>query len=172
MERRELLAGVAGLGALAAGGAYSLLRPSPERVDPITLQGVEAPGSTGDEVQVPDRGRPSFVEFFATWCSTCESMMPEIAEARERVEDVQFVSVTYEPIGQTVSEEEVRDWWSLTGGTWQIAHDADYEASRVFDVAGIPTSYVVSAEGEITWRDTGYHSADEIEQVIRTYGGR
>ncbi len=172
MRRRELLAGAAGLGALAAGGGYYLLRPTPDHVESVTLQGVEAPGSTGDTVQVPDLGRPSFVGFFATWCGTCESMMPEIAEAREQVDDVQFVSVTYERIGQTVSEEEVREWWSRTGGTWQIAHDSDYDASREFDVAGIPTSYVVNGEGEITWSDTGYHSADEIQDVIEEHGGR
>lgn len=172
MKRRDLLAGVGGLGALAAGGAYALLRPAPERVEAVEVSGIDATGSSSGDVSVPAAGRTSFVEFFATWCSTCQSMMPEISKARSRLDDVDFVSVTYEPVGQTVSEQEVADWWQENGGDWQVAYDVDYEATRAFDAAGVPTSYVVTPEGFVGWSDAGYHSADEIVHAVDEHGGR
>ncbi len=172
MKRRDFLSGVAGLGALAAGGAYAYLRPAPERVEAVEVSGIEARGSAGGDFTLPPNGQTTFVEFFATWCSTCESMMPEVAEARRRLEDVEFVSVTYEPVGQTLSREDVAEWWRENDGDWQVVHDADYEATRAFDAAGVPTSYVVTPEGVVGWSDTGYHSADEIVHAVREHGGR
>lgn len=170
--RREVVAGAGGLAALGLGGAYLLYSSSAERVEAVEVDGFEAPGSSGGKVEVPDTGRPSFVEFFATWCSTCKKMMPEIAEAYDRLDDVQFVSITYEPVGRTVSREEVVDWWREHGGIWQVAHDSDFEATRAFDASGVPSSYVVTSDGTVGWSGSGYHGADEIVEFVEEHGGR
>ncbi|MFW5929608.1 MAG: TlpA family protein disulfide reductase, partial [Halobacteriota archaeon] len=120
MKRRDLLVGAAGAAAVAAGGVYALRPQSPDVVRSAEARRLYPREQAS--VTVPTSGEVTFVEFLASWCSICESMMPEVAEARRRVDDANFVGVTYEPVGTTVSEEDVVDWWTSNDGDWTLVH--------------------------------------------------
>ncbi|RQG90674.1 TlpA family protein disulfide reductase [Natrarchaeobius chitinivorans] len=172
MNRRELLAGFAGLGTV--GGGVWLLRggdPSGD-VEPRRLNTVEAPGSPGSPITVPERGRVTFLEFFATWCSVCAQAMPALGEAYDRVgNDVQFVSVTNQPVGHAVSEADIRDWWRDHDGRWPVATDDDLTLTQALDAQTIPTAVVLDENNHITWSGTGAHAADTIVTTLEEAGG-
>lgn len=168
MRRRDLIAGIASAGVVAGGGALAVLgRPSvgddTEPEEPIELETIEAAGSTDGTVMVPnlDADRVVFLDFFATWCEPCKEQMPAIAEARDRT-DAAFVSVTNEPIGRTVSEAELREWWADHDGGWTVALDPTGEVSERYGVSGYPTAVVLDTEGVVHWTHGGILSADEI----------
>ncbi len=172
MRRRDLVAGIASAGVVAGGGALAVLgRPSlgddAEPEEPIDLETVEAAGSTDGTVTVPDpdADRVAFLDFFATWCEPCKEQMPAIAEASERT-DADFVSVTNEPVGRTVSEAELREWWADHDGGWTVALDPTGEMSERYEVSGYPTAVVLDAEGVADWSHSGILSADEIVDRI------
>ncbi|GAA0520504.1 Redoxin [Halorubrum aquaticum] len=178
MERRHLLAGIASAGALGAGGVVATGNvpaalgggTSAEPVEPITLDTIEAPGSRDGEVTIPAPDRPTFIDFFATWCPPCIEQMPALGDAAERVGDeVLFVSVTPEAVGRSVTEEEVADWWRENDGDWLIAADPTAElTSRLVDE--FPTAVTIDSTGRVQWSDSGVHTADtlvdEIEAVL------
>jgi thiol-disulfide isomerase/thioredoxin len=109
---------------------------------------------------------------FATWCNVCESMMPELATAHESVgDDVQFLSVTNEPLGNTVTREDVAEWWREHDGSWTVAADGDLELSRRLEASGVPYAFVLDSRNRITWRHRGRTSAETIQSEIRAAEG-
>ncbi|WP_331235858.1 TlpA family protein disulfide reductase [Natronorarus salvus] len=164
MRRRDLLAGAAGLGVLGAGGtaAFGAFGTSGEVVEPATVETLDAPGSRADVLAIPTPGEVTVVEFFATWCGTCESMMPTLAEVTERAGEVRFVSVTNEPIGASTTRGDIVAWWVENDGRWPVGLDTDLELTRAFGVSVTPTTVILDAENRISRLETGRKRADEI----------
>lgn len=171
MRRRDLLAGLGSLAALGGAGAVSLGVFDQQRaggVDPVTLDALEASGSEPGAVTVPERGRVTFVELFATWCTVCQSMMPELAAAHDAVDDsVQFLSVTNEPLGQTISEADVAEWWADHGGNWTVAADRDLDLTQRLDATGVPHAVVFDEQNTVTWEHRGRTTAETITAKIQ-----
>lgn len=185
MERRELLAGLGALGVVGAGAATAFTNfdvtdvaaqddgastagGSEYEVAPLELPRFEAPGSTAGTETVPEPGRVTFITLFATWCPTCERKMEPLGEAADRVaDDVQFLSITNEPVGDTVDREDVVDWWAEHDGDWPLVHDEDLDLTLALDAPGVPYSVVLDAENQITWEDGGFHFADTMVEHIR-----
>lgn len=171
MRRREVLAGIGGLGVLGVGAGLALGEVSlsaREGIEPVELRAVEAPGSSGGTITVPERGEVTFVELFATWCTVCEGMMPEVAAAHEAVGDeVQFVSVTNEPLGNTATAEDVAEWWDEHGGAWPVAHDADLALTEALDASGVPYAFVLDERNRVVWKHRGRGDAEELTAAVR-----
>lgn len=184
MRRRDFLAGAVAVGVFGAGAASvfgsdvvpSTLPSSEETaagtvgatVDPVTLPAIDASGSPPGEVTVPERGRVSFVELFATWCTTCQANMSELRAAYDRVDGVQFVSVTNEPVGQTVDPGDVAQWWDEHDGAWPVAHDPELELTRRLDGTEVPLAVVLDSENTIQWTSRGREQAGTVVDAIQT----
>lgn len=174
MRRREILAGLGGLGVLSAGGAYQADLLDSERfgnqertdIDPVDLPRLEAPGSSEGMETVPEEGRVTFLSVFATWCTICQAEMPTLGDAAEELDDVQFLSLTYE----LVDEEDIVDWWHEYDGSWPVVHDEDMQLMRQFDDAtGVPYSAVIDADNRLVWDGLGEKSTEEIVTTVEEY---
>lgn len=171
MRRREFLAGAAGLGVLGAGAAvaFSGLGFGSGEIEPVELETLDAPGSTAGLTTVPESGRVTFVELFATWCTVCNSMMPRLAEVHETVDgDAQFLSVSNEPVGTTVSREEVAQWWADHGGAWPVGLDPELELTEQLDAGGVPYTVLFDERNRVLWQHRGRASVDELIERIRS----
>lgn len=172
MKRREVIAGLGSLAVLGGGAAlaFGTGDGGSEGVEPLDIETLDAPGSTAGTISVPERGRVTVLELFATWCGVCESTMPELAEAHEAVGDeVQFVSVTNEPLGETVTREDVAEWWTDHGGNWTLGVDDDLELTQRLDATGVPHTVVFDADNRIAWQHHGRTTAAELEGVVRRH---
>ena len=178
MKRRDLLAGLASVGAIGGAGlvatgtipdAFSNGNETPEPVESTTLDTIEAPGSRDGEVTIPADNQATFVDFFGTWCAPCVEQMPALGEAENRIGDeVQFVSVTTEDVGGSVSEERVVEWWRENDGDWLVAADVTAELAAKLNVGAYPTAVTLDSTGRIQWSESGIHTADEIVAGIET----
>jgi thiol-disulfide isomerase/thioredoxin len=176
MRRRELLAGVASVGALGAAGAIAVRGlPSPsgesgtadsgdgEGREPIEIETIDAPGSSAGTISIPVTGEPTFVDFFATWCKPCKKQMPALVEAHERIgNEARFVSVTTEDVGGAVSEQHVVDWWREYDGDWTVAVDSTAELAAEYNMPGFPYAVAIDASGTVQWSEGGAKTADEF----------
>lgn len=172
MRRRDLLVGAGSLAVVGGGAAvaFDAIGSDDETVvEEIELETIDAPGSAAGTATVPERGTVTFVELFATWCTICQSMMPELAAVHASVgEDVQYVSVTNEPLGNTVTREDVTEWWTEHGGEWTVAADPELELTRALDASGVPYAFVLDEENRVVWRHRGRSSAEELKAQIRS----
>ncbi|PCR91054.1 TlpA family protein disulfide reductase [Natrinema ejinorense] len=171
MRRRDLLAGVGSLAVIGGAGAVAIQgMPSflgKPTVDPYTIETIDARGSEAGEVRVPATDRPTFVDFFGTWCAPCAKQMPALVEAHERLgDDVLFMSVTNENVGGSVTEAEVADWWADHDGNWTVGIDPTAELSAEYSIGGVPYAVAIDADGRIQWSEGGRKSADELVDGI------
>lgn len=170
--RRAVLATLAGSAVAASAGcsaARRYLSDDDGREDgPIAVETLEAPGSDAGTARVPAADRVTFVEFFATTCPTCAAQMDALGAAVRAIDaEVQFLSVTSEPVGYTVTREEVADWWAKHGGAWPVAVDDGTALSHRYDATSVPTAVVVRSDGTVTWSHSGRVDADAIVEAVR-----
>jgi thiol-disulfide isomerase/thioredoxin len=171
VRRRELLGSAATATTVAVAGCSSLVRSltgDGGEPDAVRVETIDAPGSSAGTTTVPAAGRVTFVEFFATTCPVCAAQMSVVGDAYGQVgEDVQFLSVTSEPVGLTVSTDDVASWWVDHDGRWPVAVDDGVALAQRYDATSVPTAVVVDADGSVTWRHTGRTTAERIRSEIR-----
>lgn len=172
MRRREMLAGVASLGTLGAGAAAAVYGlPSRDddgerRHDPVEITTVEASGSQAGTVRIPNEGRPTFVDLFATTCTVCQEQMPTLGEVYDEFGDeMTFLSVTNES-RSVVSDDELGTWWADHDGRWTVGRDVTSELIVHYGTA-TPTAVLFDADGRVVWEDTGRKAAEEFQENIR-----
>ena len=157
MNRRQALTGLAGIG-LTGGSLWVVRGNDANRADefPITVETIDATGSTAGETELPVAGSPALIDCFATWCDPCKEQFPKLAELHaEFGESVAFVSVTNEPIGRSTSTDELRRWWNTHGGAWPVGIDRDGAVLAAIGASSIPSLAIVDATGAIQWTDSG-----------------
>ena len=168
MQRRKVLAGIGSVGVLGS-AAYvqfgrDVLQDDGEdpNHDPVTMDVLDDAGSGLSTVTLPDMGRVTFVDLFATTCSICASQMPDLATAYASLdeEEVTFVSVTAEQ-PSVIDDTVVLDWWEDHDGSWPVARDLDWSFSRHYRQA-TPTAVLFDAAGRIRWEHTGRKSTDDV----------
>jgi thiol-disulfide isomerase/thioredoxin len=169
MRRRELLAGVGSVSALGAAGVIALRGgrsiggDGDAPVDSVSIETIDAPGSEAGEIVLPSTEQPTFIDFFATWCGPCETQMPALAEANDRIGDeVLFISVTWEGL----SDAEIAEWWAEYGGDWLLGRDRRTELNAEYSPPGIPYAVAIDESGVVRWSDRGAKSADELVSGI------
>ncbi len=95
-------------------------------------------------------GKPLVINFWATWCPYCVEELPDFQEIYDEFgEDVSFAFVDVAD-GQRERAEDAAAWLSENGyGDLPDYYDTSLEATRAFGASSLPTTVVVSAEGEV-----------------------
>ncbi len=132
-------------------------RPVPD-LTLITLQ--------GDTLQLGAlRGNILLIDFWATWCPPCRAEMPFFNDLYQKYRD-QGVLV----IGINIDEREstVRRFIEKLGITYPVVMGTSRREGRAFGgIVGLPTTFVVDAEGRIRARAVGFHPREYFEGWIR-----
>ncbi len=107
--------------------------------------------------------RPVFLEFWATWCTSCRALEPAVRAARAAYGDeVEFIGINI-----TVADprDSVRAWVARTSPPWRTLYDDEGNSQRAYDVA--ETSYVVIIDRTGTIVYTGVGGAQSFSAALR-----
>jgi len=176
---RNILATIA-VGAVIVGLVWFFDRPDAAGVQAITLSASptgpaprlerEAPDFSlrtldGKEVQLSDfRGRPVWINFWATWCPPCRAETPDIQEVYENHESDGLVVLAIS-IGESPST--VSDYVKRTGTTFTTGVDQTTSIAAQYRIVGIPTHFFIDREGVIReWR-IGSMSKKTMENKVK-----
>lgn len=134
--------------------------------------GVEAPGAavTTLDARSVDLAqyfgeKPVVLEFWATWCPLCKKLEPSMQAARERHQNVTFVSVGVAPNQTAERQREYVEKQHLTG---EFVFDKDGAAVKAFAVPH--TSYIVIVDRNRKVVYTGVGDAQDIELALKKAG--
>lgn len=116
----------------------------------------------GEEARLSDfRGKPVFVNFWATWCPPCRAEMPDMQELYGAM-DIEILAVNL--TNTEKSEEDVSTFVEDMGLTFPVLMDPKGDVSSEYNVKAYPTSYLVDAEGKITYIAYGAMNYNQMVQ--------
>jgi thiol-disulfide isomerase/thioredoxin len=113
------------------------------------------------------RGKVVVVNFWATWCPPCRREMPSLERLRQHLVDKGLAVVAVD-VG-----EDADTVFSFTGQldpapAFPLLLDRDSAAMQRWKVKGLPTTFVVDAQGRVIYRAVGGREFDHealIEQL-------
>jgi len=177
VNRRRVLAALGGVG-LTGGSLWvarnGVPRPGDDGTDdgrlPREVETLDAPGSSAGTASVPVPETPTVVDLFATWCAPCDDQLDELRAVYEDYPGVAFVSVTNERVGDTLTREDIADWWADNGGAWTVGVDPGSELLSAFGANALPFVAIADGDGRIVAEYSGVASAADLRGDLDTLG--
>jgi thiol-disulfide isomerase/thioredoxin len=113
-----------------------------------SLQGITL---KGQPYRLPaEPGKTVLVHFWATWCPVCRAEQGNIAAIARDNPDVITVSM------QSGKPQEVIQYMKEQGIDFAVLNDPGNNLARAWGVHGVPTSFIVSPDGQIRFVEVGY----------------
>ena len=107
----------------------------------------EAPDLSGKAVRLSDfRGRPVWINFWATWCPPCRAEVPDIQAAYQEKQGDGLVLLAVD-LGEDANA--VRRYVEASGITYTVVLDSDGSIAARYRVNGLPTHVFVDRAGSV-----------------------
>ncbi len=147
------------LALLALGSAWIFAsRPEPGATThgaiPSPRQGFAAPDIDlerldGERVRLSElRGQVVVLNFWASWCPPCRAEMPALQALHEQRGSQGVVVLAVNSTVQD-SEQAARDFAAEYGLTFPIGLDRDGQATRLYQVRALPSTFFIDRDGVI-----------------------
>lgn len=127
---------------------------------PIAKDFRVAPLKPGGDVNFSEfKGKPVCIYFWATWCGPCKQFAPTLDKlvTEYAPKGIEFMAIASDDRKAVVPFEQ------KTPHKASVYIDQTGEASAAYGVTGLPTLFVVSADGKIIFTTTGINSTTEAE---------
>ena len=122
---------------------------------------------SGEQVKLSSlRGKVVLVNFWATWCLPCRKEMPDLQALYDRYKDQGFVVVS-------ISDEEaakVQPFIAEQKITYPVLLDPGRKVNDLFQVEGIPKSFVYDREGKLVAQSIDMRTRNQFQAMIAQAG--
>ena len=130
--------------------------------------GFQLNSNSGKPISLADlKGQIVLVNFWASWCGPCRQEMPLLESIYRKYGKMGFtmIGVNVEPDSNAANE-----WLKATPVSFPILYDRDSKVSKLYDVAGMPSTVIIDRTGKLRVLHRGYKPGDENEYLdsIRT----
>jgi thiol-disulfide isomerase/thioredoxin len=114
---------------------------------PLPAKVLEPPAATIASLH----GRPAIVHFWASWCGPCQKEAPELA----RLSGALHGRATLVGVDYTDAAGSARAFIARHDWRFPILADPDGHTGDAYGLSGLPTTFLVDADGRIVRRLTG-----------------
>jgi len=113
------------------------------------------------------KGKPVYINFFATWCPPCRSEMPDIEKMYQKYKDRGLVVLA---VDLNEDKATVQNFISQAGYTFKVLLDQNGVTSSDYNTSSIPVSVFVDKNGGIIATRVGSLTESEMEGYIAKLG--
>lgn len=115
-------------------------------------------------------GKVVFLNFWATWCPPCRGEIPDIEKIYQQYGlnegDVAVLSVVSPGAGREGSVEDIQKFIQENGITYPVLMDTNGEMFAKFQVRSLPTTYILTKNGEVLGHVPGAMSQEMMKNII------
>ncbi|WP_336774945.1 TlpA family protein disulfide reductase [Paenibacillus sp. MMO-58] len=143
----------------AASAAETKTEAAKEPAIDFTLKDLD-----GKEVTLSGlKGKPVYINFWATWCKWCDKEMPALEKVYEDYKDKGLVVLSVD-----VGEEhgEVAKYIAEKQYHFPVVLDSDKSVTYAYGIKSIPVSILVNESGNVVYRKVGHMTEEEMRAAI------
>lgn len=121
----------------------------------------------GDSVRLGASNEPvTVMNVWATWCTSCREEMQDLQKLQD-----DYKSRGVRVVGVSVDESDgarVKKFVEREKLTFPIVHDQEGRVQGLYQVAGIPNTFIVNKDGKILWKSIGnlHGVVDSLRRVL------
>lgn len=159
-----------GLSACSAGGSAERAVPDLEvaPVENALAPDFKLTDMAGNVVQLSDyRGKVVLVNFWATWCPPCVMEMPTIQDRYAKYGGNKFAVLAVD-VDET--ELPVQAFIARNGLSFPVVIDEGAEIYQLYQVRGLPSSYLIDEQGVIRSIHIGVMTEAQIDGYLTELG--
>ena len=127
--------------------------PKEESAEEVLAPDFTVYDQDGNAVNLSDYiGKPTIVNFWASWCGPCQMEMPDFDEKyKELGEEVYFLMVNMTD-GSQETIETAKAFVEKSGYSFPVYYDTDMDAAMTYGVTSLPSTFFIDAEGKaVAW---------------------
>ncbi|MBE6861934.1 MAG: TlpA family protein disulfide reductase [Ruminococcus sp.] len=111
-------------------------------------------------------GKPTIVNFWASWCGPCKMEMPDFEEKYlELGSELNFLMVNMTD-GSRETVSIASNFIDEQGYTFPVYYDTQSSAAITYSVYSLPTTYFIDADGYIIAQASGAIDAETLQKGI------
>ncbi len=103
---------------------------------------------------------PVIIDFWATWCGPCRKALPHLQALQDQYRD-QGLTVLAVSIDDPRNQPKIGGFVRSQKLDFPILLDGDSRVARLYRVASVPSTFLVSPEGRVVALHRGYRDGDE-----------
>jgi peroxiredoxin len=108
----------------------------------------------GNAVRLHDfKGKVVLLNFWATWCPSCRFEMPSMEAVHQ---DLNSQGLVVLAVALRDSTDDVRSFYNEHSLSFPALLDHDAEASQVYEIWSLPTTFVINKHGYVVGKVMGY----------------
>jgi thiol-disulfide isomerase/thioredoxin len=125
---------------------------------------------TGQKIELyQTKGKPTIINFWASWCDPCKQEMPYLEAAYQKYKD----QVNFLMINQTAQDNlpNIKAFMQQYRFTFPVILDPAEDGGETigadrYQLVGIPTTIVIDSTGKITHKVVGEMSEEELQVIL------
>ena len=113
------------------------------------------------------RGKFVVINFWATWCPPCRQEMPSMERMWQKIKD-KGIAVLAVDVGEDA--DTVFEFRGTYPVNFPLLLDLDGSVVKQYPVTGLPTTYIINPQGQVTHRAVGSREWDDpklYEQLLQ-----
>jgi cytochrome c biogenesis protein CcmG, thiol:disulfide interchange protein DsbE len=139
---------------LTAGGGGESTRPAPKLPDQVL---------NGPRVDLASlRGKPALVNFWASWCEPCRQEAPEL----ERFDKTLGNKANLVGVDWNDTTDNATKFIADAGWQYPILRDGSQAVGTAYGLNGLPTTFVLNAQGQIVQTLQGPQTAAKLSHAL------